>query len=127
MKRIEFDKYIKAKTATKAAEKFGKILTEKGYDWAAAEMIESVENGYFCCSNASAHSLIQGGRPTSPKSNDRAYYWAIENVDGNTWYAWFIELVTRRSALKSWKRNLRPCKTHTTKSKGGKKHEKAHF
>ncbi len=90
MKRIDIDKNIKAKTAEEAAEKFAKVLTAKGYDWAACEMIESVENGCYCCSNAFEHN-ITGGRVTSPKSNDWTYYWAIENIDGNDWYAWFIE------------------------------------
>ena len=92
MKRIDIDKEIKAKTIEKAAEKFAKVLTAKGYEWAAEEMIESVENGYYYCSNASEHSVVQGGRPISPKTHDWTYYWAIENIDGNDWYAWFIEI-----------------------------------
>lgn len=92
MKRFDIDKNIKAKSIEKAAEKFAKVLTAKGYEWAADEMLESVENGYYCCSNAMEHTLIKGGRPTSPKTNDWTYYWAIENIDGNEWYAWFIEI-----------------------------------
>ena len=92
MKRIDIDKNIKAKTAEKAAEKFATILSAKGYEWAATEMTESIENGYFCCSNAYAHTLIQGGKVTTPKTNDWTYYWALENIDGDNWYAWFIEI-----------------------------------
>lgn len=90
MKRIAIDKIIKAKSIEKAAEKFGKALTAKGYEWAASEIIETVENGYFCCSNAMEHTLIEG-KVTFPKSSDWTYYWAIENVDGNAYYAWFID------------------------------------
>lgn len=92
MKRIDIDKKIKAKSIEKAAEKFAKVLIEKGYDWVASEMVESVENGYYCCSNASEISIVKGERPVSPKSNDWTYYWAIENIDGNDYYAWFIEI-----------------------------------
>ena len=48
MKRVEFDKEIKASNIEKSTEKFCKILREKGYDWAADEMTESVSNGYVC-------------------------------------------------------------------------------
>ncbi len=82
MKRIEIDKEIKAKTYEKATEKFAKILREKGYDWTADEMIESVSNGYMCCSNATEHNMGQY-QVTSPKTYDWSYYWAIENIDGN--------------------------------------------
>lgn len=92
MKRVDIDKNIKAKSIEKATEKFAKVLTENGYEWAADEMIESVENGYYYCSNASETSLVQYGRPVSPKTNDWTYYWAIENIDGNDYYAWFIEI-----------------------------------
>lgn len=92
MKRIDIDKEIKANSIEAAAKKFAKVLTAKGYEWAASEMIESVENGYYYCSNASVANLIQFGRPVSPKTNDWTYYWAIENIDGNEWYAWFIEI-----------------------------------
>ena len=92
MKRIDIDKNIKAKTAESVAKKFAKVLTAKGYEWAADEMTESVENGYFCFSNASEHTLHQNGKPTNPKSNDWTYYWALENIDGDAWYAWFIEI-----------------------------------
>lgn len=91
MKRIDIDKEIKAKSIEKAVEKFAKVLTAKGYDWAAEEMIESVEYGYYYCTNASVNNLVKGGRPVSPKTNDWTYYWAIENIDGNDYYAWFIE------------------------------------
>ena len=53
MKRIDIGKEIKASTIEKATAKFAKVLTAKGYEWAGEEMIESVENGYFCSSNAS--------------------------------------------------------------------------
>lgn len=91
MKRIDIDKNIKAKSIEAAAVKFAKVLTAKGFDWAADEMVESVENRCYCCSNATEHN-ISLGRPTSPKSNDWTYYWAIENIDGNDFYAWFIEV-----------------------------------
>lgn len=91
MKRIDIDKNIKAKSIEKAAEKFAKVLTSKGYEWAASEMVESVENGYYCCSNAMGHTLSIG-KVTSPKTHDWTYYWAIENIDGNDYYAWFIEI-----------------------------------
>lgn len=93
MKRIDIDKEIKAKSIEKAAEKVAKVLTTKGYEWAAAEMIESVENGYFYCSNASEANLIKGGRPISPKTSDWTYYWGIEEVDDGNYYAWFIEKI----------------------------------
>lgn len=90
MKRIDIDKEMTAKSIEKATEKFAKVLKSKGYDWAAEEMIESVSNGYICCSNAMEHNLIKD-TVTSPKTHDWTYYWAIENIDGNTYYAWFIE------------------------------------
>lgn len=90
MKRIDIDKTIKAKTIEKASEKFAKVLTKKGYDWAGAEMVESVDCGYPCCSNATEHELKKG-TPTSPKSKDWTYYWAIQQLDENTYYAWFID------------------------------------
>ena len=93
MKRIDIDKEIKAKSIEKAAEKFAKVLVANGYDWAADEMVESVNSGYYCCSNASMHTLIQGGEPTNPKTDDWTYYWAIENIGENIYYAWFIERI----------------------------------
>lgn len=93
MKRIDIDKEIKAKSIEKAAEKFAKVLAANGYDWAAEEVVESVDNGYYCCSNASRHTLIIGGEPTHPMANDWTYYWAIENIDENNYYAWFIERI----------------------------------
>ena len=93
MKRIDIDKEIKAKSIEKAAEKFARVLASKGYDWAADEMVESVGNDYYCYSNASRHTLIQGGRPTNPDTTDWDYYWAIENIDENIYYAWFIERI----------------------------------
>lgn len=92
MKRIDIDKNIKAKSIETAAVKFAKVLTAKGFGWAADEMVESVENQYYCCSNATEHNISLGQRPISPKSNDWTYYWAIENIDGNDFYAWFIEV-----------------------------------
>ena len=91
MKRIDIDKNIKAKTIEEAAKKFAKVLATKGYEWAADGMVESVGNGYYCESNAMLHSFSKG-EVTSPKTNDWTYYWAIENIDGNEWYAWFIEI-----------------------------------
>lgn len=91
MRRIDIDKEIKAKSIEAASEKFAKVLSAKGYEWAAEEIIESVENGYYYDCNASEANIVKGGRPVSPKSNDWTYYWAIENIDGNEWYAWFIE------------------------------------
>ena len=92
MKRIDIDKEFKAKTAEKAAEKFAKALMEKGYEWAAAEMIESVENNYFCCSNATMHNVCANGEPTHPQTDDWTYYWALDNLYEDVWYAWFIEV-----------------------------------
>ena len=93
MKRIDFDKNIKESTIEKAAKKFAEYLIKNGYEWAAEEITESVENGYYYCSNAFEPNLVQFGSPVSPKTNDWTYYWAIENIDGNEWYAWFIERV----------------------------------
>jgi hypothetical protein len=89
-KRIDLDKNIKAKSIEQASKKFAEFLTKKGYEWAGEEMIESVENGYYCCSNAMLHNIGEG-KVTSPETHDWTYYWAIENVDGNEYYAWFIE------------------------------------
>lgn len=93
MKRIDFDKNIKASTIEKASKKFAEYLAKNGYEWAADEIIESVEYGYYYCSNATEANLVKGGRPVHPKTSDWTYYWGIENVDGNEWYAWFIERV----------------------------------
>lgn len=90
--RIEFDKEFKANSITKASEKFAKLLRKKGYDWAADEMLESVENGYFCCSNAMEHNIAEG-KVTYPKTSDWTYYWSIENLYDNIYYASFIERV----------------------------------
>ena len=91
MKRIDIDKKIKAKTIEIAAEKFAKVLSSKGHEWAAEEIVESVKNGYYYFSDASEAIIVKGGRPVAPKSHDWTYYWAIENINGNNWYAWFIE------------------------------------
>ena len=90
MKSIEFDKEIKASNVEKATEKFCKILRDRGYNWAADEMAESVSNGYVCCSNATEHNL-EIGKVTSPKTSDWSYYWAIAQLDEKLFYAWFIE------------------------------------
>lgn len=90
MKRFDIDKEIKAKTIEKAAKKFAKFLADKGYEWVGEGMIESVGNGYYCDSNAMLHAIPEG-KVTSPETNDWTYYWAIEHIDGNEWYAWFIE------------------------------------
>lgn len=90
MERINIDKTIKAKSIEKASRIFAEYLTRKGYKWASDEVIESVENGYYCMSNASRHSIMRGVI-TYPITSDWSYYWAIENIDGNEWYAWFIE------------------------------------
>lgn len=52
MKRFEMDKEIKAKSIKKAAEKFANALAKSAHERAAEEIIESVENGYYYCSNA---------------------------------------------------------------------------
>ena len=91
MKRIDIDKEIKAKSIEKASEKFAKVLISKGYEWAATEMVESVDNDYYYCSNATESILVKGGCPVSPITSDWTYYWAIEEIDDNTYYAWFIE------------------------------------
>lgn len=93
MIRINIDREIKAKSIEKATEKFAKILREKNDEWAADEMIETVENGYYYCSNASEIDLIKGSSPISPKTNDWTYYWAIEEIDNERYYAWFIEKI----------------------------------
>ena len=93
MTRINIDKEIKAKSIEKATEKFAKILREKKYEWAAEEMIETVENGYYYCTNANEIDIIKGGSPKSPKTHDWTYYWAIEEIDNERYYAWFIERI----------------------------------
>ena len=93
MARINIDKEIKAKSIEKATEKFAKILSEKNYEWAAEEMIETVKNGYYYCTNASEIDIIKGASPKSPKTKDWTYYWAIEEVDDGKYYAWFIERI----------------------------------
>lgn len=90
MKRVEFDREIKASSIEKAVEKFCKVLRDKGYDWVADEMVESVANGYVCCSNAMEHN-VRANEVSSPKTTDWSYYWAIEQLDEKLFYAWFIE------------------------------------
>lgn len=92
MKRIDFDRTIKASNIEKATKKFCNLLIEKGYKWTADEMEETVSNGYTCCSDASEHTL-KPGECTSPKTADWSYYWAIEEVADKKYYAWFIERV----------------------------------
>ena len=91
MTRFDIDKEIKAKSIKTASEKFAKVLSTKGYEWAAEEIIECVAGGYYYMSNATVANIIEGGSPLSPATSDWTYYWAIENIDGNKWYAWFIE------------------------------------
>ena len=90
MKRVDFDKEIKASNIEKATAKFCKILRAKGYDWAADEMTESVSKGCVCCSNAAEHDL-KLWEVTFPKTSDWTYFWAIMQPDDNNYYAWFIE------------------------------------
>ena len=90
MKRRDYDRNIKANTIEEAAKKFADYLIKNGHPWAAEEIIECVENGYFCLSNATLHHT-ECGKVTHPETADWTYFWAIENVDGNKWYAWFIE------------------------------------
>lgn len=90
MKRVEFDREIKASGIEKAVEKFCKVLRDKGYSWVADEMTESVANGYMCCSNAMEHNF-KINEVTSPKTTDWSYYWAIEQLNEKLFYAWFIE------------------------------------
>lgn len=90
MRKVDIDKEIKASSIEKATEKFCKILRDRGFVWAADEMTESVSNGWLCCSNASEHTL-KINEVTSPKTSDWGYYWAIEEIDGKKFYAWFIE------------------------------------
>lgn len=89
-RRFDLDKEIKAKSIEKAAEKFAKVLINKGYDWAGEEIVESVNNGYICCSNAMQHPIAKG-KVSNPKTNDWSFYWAIENLYDDMYYAWFIE------------------------------------
>lgn len=91
MERICIEKAIKAKTIEKAAEKFAAYLASKGYEWAAEEVVESVSSGYYYCNNATESNMVQYSEPLSPKSDDWSYYWAIDNIDGGDWYAWYIE------------------------------------
>lgn len=92
MKRIiDKDYEIAAKTIEEASKKFAKRLDRIGLDYASDEIIESVENGYYYCSNATRINLIQHGEPVAPKTNDWTYYWGIENVDDTHYYAWYIE------------------------------------
>lgn len=93
MKRIDFGKDIKANSIEKASKKFAEFLVKNGYEWAADEIVETVENGYYYCSNATSANLVKGASPLHPETNDWSYYWAIENVDGNEWYGWFIERI----------------------------------
>ena len=86
----DIDKEIRAKNFEKATEKFCKVLIAKGYDWVAEAMTESVSNGYICDSNAMEHPYGKM-EVRSPKTNDWSYYWAIEQLDTNLFYAWFIE------------------------------------
>lgn len=90
MKRVDIDQEMKASSLEKAAERFCKTLRNKGYLWASDEITESISNGYVCCSNATYHNL-KIGEVTSPKTADWSYYWAIEQIDEKTFYAWFIE------------------------------------
>lgn len=90
MKRTDLDKNIKASTIESAAKKFAEYLIKNGYAWAAEEITECVENGWYCQSNATLHHT-ERGKVTHPETSDWTYFWAIENVDGNNWYAWFIE------------------------------------
>ena len=90
MARISIDKEIKAKTIEKAAEKFAKVLAANGFEWAGEAITESVENGYYCDSNAMLHTFKKC-EVTSPKTSDWSYYWAIEELYSGCFYAWFIE------------------------------------
>lgn len=90
MKRTDFDKNIKARTIEKAAESFAEYIAKHGYEWAAEEIIECVNNGWYCQSNATLHHT-EPGKVTHPETSCWTYFWAIENVDGNNYYAWFIE------------------------------------
>lgn len=90
MARIDIDKEIKAKTIEQAAEKFARLLFAKGFEWAGEAMTESVENGYYCGSNAMLHTFKKG-EVTSPNTSDWSYYWAIEELYNGFFYAWFIE------------------------------------
>lgn len=90
MKRVSLDKEIRSKSIIGASKVFAKYLALKGYDWASEEVIETVENGYRCCSNASRHNLVMG-LSTFPASDDWSYYWAFEPLESGGWYCWFIE------------------------------------
>lgn len=92
--RTVFSKTIRAKTYQTAARQFAKHLQSKGhaYEWAAIEVVETVSNGYYCCSDATRHTLIQyHNEATYPSTHDWSYYWAIEPIDEGKYYAWFIE------------------------------------
>lgn len=91
MKRVDIDKTIYTRSAKKAAQKFAAILSRSGYDWAGREIIESVENNYFCGSNATLHNVRANGEPVHPATNDWSYYWGLDRLDDTRFYAWFFE------------------------------------
>lgn len=80
---------INTNSAITASKRFARELLIRGYDWTAEEILETVENGFLCSSNASCHNL-QKGKVTLPITDDWSYFWAIDQ-DEDTFYAWFIE------------------------------------
>lgn len=88
-KRVNVILTTHTNSAITASKRFAKKLSLRGYDWAAEEVLEMVENGFLCSSNASGHNL-QEGIVNFPSTGDWSYYWAI-NQDEDTFYAWFIE------------------------------------
>ena len=88
-KRVNVSLTTHTNSAITASKRFAKKLFLRGYDWAAEEVLEMVENGFLCSSNASGHNL-QEGIVNFPSTGDWSYFWAIKQ-DEDTFYAWFIE------------------------------------
>lgn len=88
-KRVNVCLTTHTNSAITASKRFAKKLLLRGYDWAADEILEMVENGFLCSSNASGHNL-QEGIVNFPSTGDWSYFWAIYQ-DEDTFYAWFIE------------------------------------
>ena len=90
-RRIDIDGQYKAKDRLEAAKKFTKALVSHDYEWAAEAMEESIENGYYYDSNASEIDLKRGAEPIPPKTSDWTYYWGVEDLGDDQYYAWFID------------------------------------
>lgn len=87
--RTVIDYKINASSIDDASKKFAQKLILHGYTWAALEVLEAVENGFLCSSNASGHNLEEG-IVTFPSTDDWSYFWSIDQ-DEDTFYAHFME------------------------------------